>query len=122
MKKINTFLRSSVLATAVIFAMPKLALAASNCSDSTQAGLQKCLKGNPIVKDLNTVVGFLSALVGIVVIGSLVYAGIQYIIAGDNASEVTAAKQRIIKSLVALVAYVSIFSFLQWIIPGGIFG
>lgn len=121
MKKINKFFGTTLLSISGSFALPALASAASKCNDSTKEGLQKCLKDNPIVKDLNTVVGFLSALVGVVVIGSLIYAGIQYIIAGDNASEVTAAKQRIIKSLVALVAYISIFSFLQWIIPGGIF-
>lgn len=76
---------------------------------------------NPIVKDINLVVNFLSIGVGVVVIAMIIIGGIQYSIAGDNPQAVSAAKQRIINALIALVAYLFIFSFLQWLIPGGVF-
>jgi FlaG/FlaF family flagellin (archaellin) len=96
-------------------------VSAQNCQDSSQNGIQTCLKGNPIVKDLNVIVNFLSAGVGIVVVGSLILGGIQYAMAGDSSDAVGKAKQRITNALFALVAFLLIFSFLQWIVPGGIF-
>jgi hypothetical protein len=41
--------------------------------------------------------------------------------AGDSSDAVGKAKQRITNALFALVAFLLIFSFLQWIVPGGIF-
>lgn len=85
------------------------------------------LSDNPIVKDINMIVTFLSALVGVVIVGSLIWGGIQYATAGSDVagpgkpSQVAAAKQRIANSLIALLAYLLIFAFLQWLIPGGIF-
>lgn len=91
-----------------------------NCSDRSDSGIEKCLKTNPIVHDLNLIVGFLSALFGVIVVGSLIFAGIQYTTAGADASRVSAAKKRITNSLIALVAFICIVAFLQWIIPGGV--
>lgn len=82
---------------------------------------QKCLQENPIVKDLNIVVGFLSGLVGVVVVGVIILGGIQYSMAGDKAEAVSAAKKRITNGLIALLAFLFIFAFLQWLIPGGVF-
>ncbi len=83
---------------------------------------QKCLQDNPIVKDLNTIVNFLSGLVGGVVVGVIILGGIQYSMAGDKAEAVSAAKKRITNGVLALVAFLFIFAFLQWLIPGGVFG
>lgn len=88
---------------------PKFANKTGICSD------------NPIVKNLNTIVDVLSGLVGVVVVGVIILGGIQYAIAGDKAEAVGAAKQRIINGLIALVAFLFIFAFLQWLIPGGVF-
>lgn len=82
---------------------------------------QACLQKNPIVQDLNIIVSFLSGLVGVVVVGVIILGGIQYATAGDKAEAVSAAKKRIINGLIALVAFLFIFAFLQWLIPGGIF-
>jgi hypothetical protein len=86
------------------------------------ANLQQCLKNNVLVKDIQLLVDVLSAGVGVVVVGSLIFAGIQYSFAGDNPQETSAAKNRIINSLLALVAFFLTFAFLEWLIPGGIFG
>ncbi len=82
---------------------------------------QKCLQDNPIVKDLNIIVSFLSGLVGVIVVGVIILGGIQYSIAGDKAEAVSAAKKRIINGVIALITFLFIFAFLQWLIPGGVF-
>lgn len=75
---------------------------------------------NPIVDDINIIITFLSAIVGVVVVGALIWGGIQYMTAGDNPQAVSAAKQRIINALLALIAYLLTSAFLQWLIPGGV--
>lgn len=83
--------------------------------------LKNCLQKNVIVRDLNMIVNFLSALVGIVVIGTIIYGGIQYSLAGDNAQLTGAAKQRIINGFTAFFFFLLIYAFLQWVVPGGVF-
>jgi hypothetical protein len=92
-----------------------------NCNNSSDAGVQKCIDNNQITKDINLVVNFLSAGVGIIVIGVIILGGIQYSLAGDNSTATGAAKQRIINGLIALFVFIFAFTFLQWLIPGGVF-
>lgn len=79
------------------------------------------LKDNLIVQDLNKIVNVLSGLVGVVVVGTIILGGIQFATAGDKADAVSAAKKRITNGVLALVVFLFIFAFLQWLIPGGIF-
>jgi uncharacterized membrane protein YraQ (UPF0718 family) len=92
-----------------------------SCEACNQTCLSNSLQKNPIVRDLDIIVNFLSGLVGIVVVGTLILGGIQYSMAGDSPDAVGKAKQRITNALLALVAFLLIFAFLQWIIPGGVF-
>lgn len=106
---------------------PSFALAATATTDpcnntTTSDTLKKCVQTNQITKDLQLIVNVLSAGVGIVVIGMIILGGIQYSIAGDNPQATGAAKQRIANALIALFAFLFIFAFLQWLIPGGLFG
>ena len=98
------------------------------CDDTTgsngsvsQSKVNNCVNNSQIVKDLQNIVDFLSAGVGIIVIGVIILGGIQYSMAGDNASAITAARQRILNGLIALLAFIFLFGFVQWLIPGGIF-
>lgn len=90
------------------------------CQDC-QRGSGSCLKNNVIIKDIQKFVNFLSALVAVVVIGSIMVGGIQYAMGGDNAEKVGAAKKRISTSLFAFLVFILTFAFLQWLIPGGVF-
>lgn len=76
---------------------------------------------NPIYKDLNMLVNFVSAGVGILVVGTIILGGIQYTMAGDSPDAIGKAKARIMNGLIALAAFLFIFSFVQWLIPGGVF-
>jgi hypothetical protein len=104
------------------FALATPALAASPCDKKspTSTSLQNCLNQNPIIKDVKIIVNFLSAGVGIVVVGSIIFAGIQYIMAGNNPNAVGAAKKRIQDTLIALLAFFFVYAFLNWLIPGGL--
>ena len=79
-----------------------------------------CLKKNPITNFINDAINFLSAGVGIIVIGMIILGGIQYSIAGDNPTATQAAKQRITNGLIALFVFLFLFAFLQWLVPGGL--
>lgn len=63
----------------------------------------------------------LLVLVGIVVVMMIIIGGIQYSAAGSNPQAVAAAKKKISQALFALVIYLFMGAFLQWLIPGGIF-
>ena len=95
----------------------KCAPLGNGCNGNTA---DTCLNKNPITKNLNNFINFLSAGVGIVVIGAIILGGIQYTLAGDNATATQAAKQRITNGLIALLAFMFLYAFLQWIIPGGL--
>ena len=64
----------------------------------------------------------LTALVGIAAVGGLIWAGILYTSASDDAAQVKASKTIIIDVIIGLVAYGLMFVALNWIIPGGVLG
>lgn len=88
---------------------------------ATQDELKKCIQENPLVKDINLAINLLSGLVGIIVVIMMIVGGIQYMTAGGNPQSVAVAKKRISNAALSIVALLFMFSFLQWLIPGGIF-
>lgn len=62
---------------------------------------------------------FLAAIVGLVVIISVVIGGIQYSSAGDNPQKISQAKGRILNSMLALLVFFLLYGLLEWIVPGG---
>lgn len=75
-------------------------------------------EGNAFIrKYISPTIKAMSALVGIFVAGSLIFAGIQYSTAGGDSGKVSAAKQRILKAIVTLAAYVFFYAFMRWILP-----
>ena len=99
-----------------------LGLAGSSNAYAADCGDQGTpLKDSCIVKDINQIVNFLSIGVGVVVVGVIILGGIQYTLAGGNDQAIAAAKKRIVNGMIALAAFLFLFAFLQWVIPGGIF-
>lgn len=92
-----------------------------NCDGTDAAGQQACLEENPIMGWIRFAVNFLSAGAGVVITIMVIVGGIQYASAGSNPQAVLAAKKKITSALIALVAFAFLFSFLQWLVPGGIF-
>jgi len=66
-------------------------------------------------------INILSAAVGVIVVIMVAVGGVQYTASKDNPQQTAAAKERIRNALLALVAYIFMFAFLQWLVPGGIF-
>jgi hypothetical protein len=65
-------------------------------------------------------INFLSAGVGVVIVAVIIIGGIQYSTSANNPQSVSAARNRILNALLALVAYALIYAFLNFIIPGGL--
>lgn len=86
--------------------------AAKTCTGGDCSGLIK--------KYVNPFIRLLSVLVGIIVAISIVVGGVQYSSASGDPSKVNAAKKRITNAILALLAYLFMFAFLQWLLPGGI--
>lgn len=78
-------------------------------------------KGCKITEHLLKFINILSAVVGITCIVMITYWGIQYTISRDNAQMVSTARLRIMQTVLSLVGYLFLYSFLQWIVPGGVF-
>lgn len=93
-----------------------------------QASLFAAAKPAPPCKDLNCIadryidpaIEVMVALVGVIVVIGIITAGIQYSSSGSDPAKITAAKQRIYKSLTALIALFTLWAFLTWLLPGGL--
>jgi hypothetical protein len=88
-----------------------------NCSDCTKVAAGDC----SIIDDLVVAINFLAAGVGIVVVIMIVIGGIEYTTSADNPQSVASARKKIINALIALVSFIFLYAFLNFIIPGGVF-
>ncbi len=78
--------------------------------------------GTPPINDMvYSLIRLMSAGVGIIVVISIIAAGIQYSSSEGNPEATQAAKSRIQNSLIGLLIYIFAFSFVQYIVPGGVF-
>lgn len=73
-----------------------------------------------IIRHVANFIRVLSATAGVVITTMIAYAGVQYTMSRDNPEETSQARQRIRNSLIALIVYVFMFAFLQYVVPGGI--
>ena len=135
MKSLTSKIRKTILyiAVAVSFALP-LVPAGAYAVGETPAGAgggsnsttdvcgtagKRC---NDFVEHyINPFILLLSALVGVVAVISIILAGIQYAGSADDPGTVSKAKQRIFNTMIGLIAYIFLFAFLSYIIPGGLF-
>ncbi len=92
-----------------------------NCSSVNNPDVP-CVTHNKIITGVvQPVVNFLSALIGIIVVGVIITGGIQYSLAGGNPEAVSKARKRISNGIVALAIFIFLFAFVEWLIPGGVF-
>lgn len=74
-----------------------------------------------IVKLLNVAFNLVSGAISLAIIGNIIYAGIQYSIAQGDPSKASKSKDRIRNAVIAFIMYLSLYAFIQWLIPGGVF-
>jgi hypothetical protein len=84
---------------------------------SSSCGQKAC---DLVDKYLNPFINLLSSLVGIAVVLSIILGGIQYTTSGGDPQKAAKAKGRITNSIVAMIAFMFLYAFLQFLIPGGI--
>jgi hypothetical protein len=77
-------------------------------------------RGNPIMDMLFAFIRLLSDGVGIVVIGSIIVAGIQYSASQGDPNNTSKAITRIRSSLIALLIFIFAYAILNYVIPGQI--
>lgn len=89
-----------------------------NCADCKDVDLTKnCRIAGYLQKFINAI----SAIVGIVCVVMIAVWGIQYTIARDNPQTTATARLRLVQTVIALVSYLFVYAFLQWVVPGGVF-
>lgn len=72
-------------------------------------------------KFLLTTITILTSLIALIAVGGIVYGAIMYASAGDNEGQVQMAKTIIRDVILGIVVYAGMWSFAQYLIPGGIF-
>ena len=63
----------------------------------------------------------MAGIVGVGAVLMVIWAGIQYTTARDNAQAVAEAKQKIINVVIGIAAFIFLYAFLNWLVPGGVF-
>ena len=114
---------SLVVVMVTALAPTPVALAASSSSQSSSGS---CDKGDSSNCDLiklyiNPAINMLTVAFAIIVVISLIIGGINYTTSEGDPQKVSRAKNRIFNTIFALIAYIFLYSFLQFLIPGGAF-
>ncbi len=77
---------------------------------------------NVIIQNyIQPLINFLGIGFGLITTIMIVIGGVQYSAAGDNPQAVQAAKKRIFNAIFALVVFMLMYAFLQFLVPGGLF-
>ena len=120
---------AGVLLPQVAHALPANTQYVAACADITSKNAKSELNSGElngtnclVTKYVNPAVKFMAALAGVAVVISIVIGGIQYSSAGGDPSKVAAARGRIQQAVIALLAFLFLMAFLNFIIPGGING
>lgn len=97
----------------------------TNCSpsdpcDPSSPNSNSALCSTIVQNYVNPIILFLGAGVGLVIIIMIIIGGIQYITSGGDPNHVNEAKKRIANALLALITWILIYAFLNWIMPGGL--
>ena len=87
--------------------------------DITNKG--KDIENNGVWGLLIMALNILTAGVGVAAVGGIVYGSILYTSAGDRSDQVKKGIGVITNVVIGIIAYVGMYAFLQFIIPGGIF-
>ena len=85
-------------------------------SDNGQLNSDNC----GIIRYMVIAINALSAIAGMAIVASIMIAGFQYMTARDNSGQVEAARKRITWAIVALAIFIFSYSFLNFVVPGGV--
>lgn len=71
-------------------------------------------------KYVNPFINLLTVLVSLAVVIGIIYGGIEYSMSGGDPQKAAVGKNRIRNSFIGLIAFVLVFAFLNFLVPGGI--
>jgi hypothetical protein len=91
-----------------------------DCKVDSEAGERLSSDNCGIIKLVIVVTNILTGIAGLIIIGTMIFGGIQYSMAGADPSKVQEAKHKITNALIALLLLIFGFAFLQWVVPGGL--
>lgn len=74
---------------------------------------------NPIQQYLNPFIKFLALLVGIAITAGIIWGGIQYSMSAGDPQKSAVAKNHIRNAVLALLAYLFLYAFMKFLVPGG---
>jgi len=89
----------------------------SNNSYNTSIDFGCSGKGNPILDLMFGIIRFLTYGVGIIISGSIIVGGIQYISSQGNPENTNHAVNRIRNALIALLVYIFAYPLLNYLLP-----
>ena len=92
----------------------------ANCTTSSTLCSKNAAVNCLISKYITPAIELLSAAVGVVAVITIIRGGLEYTSAGGDPAKIAAGKQHIVNALIGLFAYMALFAFLQFIIPGGV--
>jgi hypothetical protein len=93
------------------------------CADPAADPSSKCDNQDCdfVRKFINPAINTLTACFGIIAVISLIIGGINYSTSEGDPQKTSRAKNRIINTIIAVVAYIFLYAFLNFLIPGGAF-
>jgi hypothetical protein len=74
-----------------------------------------------IGKYINPAIDLLSLTFGVIAVISIITGGIQYTASAGDPQKASMAKSRITNTIIAIFAYLFLYAFLEFLVPGGIF-
>ncbi len=89
-----------------------------SCTEDNTGG---SVENNGIWGLLLLTLRIMTAGVGVLAVGGIVYGAILYTSAGDRSEQVKKAISVITNVVIGLVAYVAMYALLEFLIPGGVF-
>ncbi len=122
----------TVVAGILFSILPATALQAQNC---TPSATQKCCgnvpvaisvgncnvgQGGVLIAYIKQIIRFAAGLVGVGVVGVVVFGGLMYMTARGSSSQVEKAVGIIRNAIVALICFVFLTAIINFLIPGGL--
>lgn len=118
MKKISKIITAGAGAATLGLVYTQNAFAAGNGLTNVQSGVtttETAAGGLTMQQVINTVIGTMLFIVGLLAVVMLIYGGIRYVTSHGDKAQVTAAKETIMYAVVGLVVAIAAFAVVQWI-------
>lgn len=72
---------------------------------------------NPIFALIETIIQYLTGIIGIIMVLMIVVAGLQYVLSGTNPDVAKQAKQRLERAFTGLILFILLFGIMQVLLP-----